>query len=251
MRAAGIRRVEQVGVAGAQSVAVAREHRLHGGAHGAQVHGQVRRVGHQAALAVEHGATEVQTLLDVHRAGGVLQGGAHLLGDGHEEVVEDLQEQRGASGEVGRGGRRRGAAPQQQLTAGQDLGAPARLDDGGAGGLRDHRRAVEERARREAGARVDRRLVPRAGREQPHGLRGRRRGGGRALRPPGPRPRPRRASSPAPTASTARASIVRPRSGMTKPYRRRCRAVNAAAIVAAGPHGTASATSVPAYLTWA
>ena len=43
---------------------------------------------------VEHRAGEVEPLLDVDRIGGVLQRHAHLLGDRHEEVVEDLQHHR-------------------------------------------------------------------------------------------------------------------------------------------------------------
>ena len=37
---------------------------------------------------------EVQPLLDVHRVGGVLQPQPHLLGDVHEQVVEDLEHHR-------------------------------------------------------------------------------------------------------------------------------------------------------------
>ena len=46
------------------------------------------------AVGVEQRAGEIQPLLDVHRIGGVLQGRAHLLGDGHEQVVEHLQPHR-------------------------------------------------------------------------------------------------------------------------------------------------------------
>ena len=43
---------------------------------------------------VEDGAGEIEPLLDVDRIGGVLQRHAHLLGDRHEEVVEDFQHHR-------------------------------------------------------------------------------------------------------------------------------------------------------------
>ncbi len=42
----------------------------------------------------EHRAGEIEPLLDVHRIGGVLQRHAHLLGDRHEQIVEDLQHHR-------------------------------------------------------------------------------------------------------------------------------------------------------------
>ena len=73
---------------------VARDHGLDRLAHRAQVHRHVRRVGDQVAVGVEQRAGEVEPLLDVHRVGGVLQAQAHLLGDVHEEVVEDLEHHR-------------------------------------------------------------------------------------------------------------------------------------------------------------
>ena len=51
---------------------------------------------------VENRTRKVEPLLDVHRIGRVLQGDAHLLGDRHEEIVEDLQHHRidrGADGD--------------------------------------------------------------------------------------------------------------------------------------------------------
>ena len=138
------------------------EHRLHGGAHRAEVHREVGGVGDEAALGVEHGAAEVQALLDVHRDGGVGEGRAHLLGDGHEQAVEDLEQHGGDARGVGGGaGRRRGPA-QQQLAAGQHLGPPARLDDGRAGGLADDRRPLDDGGRRQVVAHEHRRLVPAA-----------------------------------------------------------------------------------------
>jgi hypothetical protein len=45
-------------------------------------------------VGVEQRAREVEALLDVDRVGGVLQLQTHLLGDVHEEVVEDLEHHR-------------------------------------------------------------------------------------------------------------------------------------------------------------
>ena len=58
------------------------------------MHRHVRRIGDQPPVAVEDRAGEVEPLLDVDRIGGVLQHHAHLLGDRHEQVVEDLEHHR-------------------------------------------------------------------------------------------------------------------------------------------------------------
>ena len=47
-----------------------------------------------APVAVEHRAGEIEPLLDVDRIGGVLQRHAHLLGDRHEQIVEDFEHDR-------------------------------------------------------------------------------------------------------------------------------------------------------------
>ena len=60
-------------------------------AHGAQVHGDMGRIGHQAAAAIEEGTGKIQPLFDVHRAGGLPQPLAHPLGDGAESVLVQLQ----------------------------------------------------------------------------------------------------------------------------------------------------------------
>ena len=83
--------VRQVGAAGVGVVErerlAGREHRValadrpHAGAHRAQVHRHVRRVGDEAAARVEQGAGEVEPLLDVHRVRGALQRRPHRLGD--------------------------------------------------------------------------------------------------------------------------------------------------------------------------
>ena len=79
---------------GCMSRAAPAQDLLHGLAHRAQVHGHVRRVGDELALRVEQRAGEIQALLDVHRARGVGERHAHLLGDGHEQIVEDLEQHR-------------------------------------------------------------------------------------------------------------------------------------------------------------
>ena len=73
---------------------VARDDRANRFAHRAQVHRHVRRIGDQRTLGIEQGAAEIQSFLDVHGIGSVLQAQTHLLGDAHEEVVEQLQPDR-------------------------------------------------------------------------------------------------------------------------------------------------------------
>ena len=124
------------------------------------MHGHVRRVGDQAPLAVEQSAGKVEPLLDVDRIGGVLQRHPHLLGDRHEEMVEDLEHDR-----VGFGSDR--LAPRHRLDTGHhhmvfrcDLGAPALFDDDRLMRLDDERRPIDARADGKRFAQEDIRLSP-------------------------------------------------------------------------------------------
>ncbi len=94
MRAAVIRRVERKHVARPDASLVVADDRLNRTIHRAQMHRHVRGVGDEAPLAVEEGAGKVEPLLDVHGIGCVLERHAHLLGDRHEEMVEDLEHDR-------------------------------------------------------------------------------------------------------------------------------------------------------------
>ena len=174
---------------------------------------------------------------------------------GHEQAVEDLEQQgRDVRGVGRRAGRRRGPA-QQQLAAGQHLGPPARLHDGRAGGLADDGRPFDGGGRRQVLAHVHRRLVPAAAGEDARGLPGRGARRGRpapaapacapapwssaavgARRPRPPRPRRPRASG------RGRASGTRSGRDAARGRRR--------AISSGAAQGTGSATSVPWYLTW-
>ena len=59
--------------------------------HGAQVHRHVVAHGDDLACGIEDGAGVVAALFDVGREGGAAQGGAHLLGNGVVEVLEDFE----------------------------------------------------------------------------------------------------------------------------------------------------------------
>ena len=86
--------VERVDVARLDAALVAVDDHLYRLAHRAQVDRDVRRVRDQAAVGVEDRAGEVEPLLDVDRVRGRPQPLAHLLGDRHEQVAEDLKEHR-------------------------------------------------------------------------------------------------------------------------------------------------------------
>ena len=159
MGAAIIGRVQHVDVAGIDAARIVVDHGADALAHRAQMHRHMRCVGDQCAAGVEDGAGEIDTFLDVHRIGRVLQREAHLLGDRHEEIVEDLQHHRIDGGADGRAPGQRHDARQHQVAARVHLGLPSGLNQGGGGGLADDRRAVDLLAVRHVAAVVDRRVV--------------------------------------------------------------------------------------------
>ena len=55
------------------------------------MHRHMRSVGDEFAFGIEHGTRKVEPLLDVHRIGGLLESDAHLLGNAHEQIVEDFK----------------------------------------------------------------------------------------------------------------------------------------------------------------
>ena len=81
------------------------------------------------AVRVEDRAGEVEPLLDVDRAGGLLEHDAHLLGDVHEQPVEHLETigsgarwavGRGAPADAGRPAQHQHAARRDRRPAGRD-----------------------------------------------------------------------------------------------------------------------------------
>ena len=107
----------------------------------------MRRVGDQAAARVEDGAGEIEPLLDIDRARGVLQRIAHLLGDRHEQIVEHFEHDG-----IGMLADARvlalDDAGEQQMVARRDLRLPFRLDHDGLMVLDDERWAGDASARR-------------------------------------------------------------------------------------------------------
>ena len=159
MRAAVIGRVQREDVARAGCrPSLRRMIGLDRAVHRAEMDRHVRRVGDEAAVAVEDRAGEVEPLLDVHRIGGVLERHAHLLGDRHEEVVEHFEHHRIGVG-ADRGALRAAAATRREhdMVPRRHLGLPAGLDDDRLVRLDDQRRAGDRRA---AAARCSRRWTP-------------------------------------------------------------------------------------------
>ena len=130
-------------VPGADAPSVFVQDLLHALAHRAQMHRHVRRVGNQIPARVEQGAGEVQPLLDIDRVGGVLQRRAHLVGDGHELVVEDFEHDRVDGGSHGVLPRQPFDPAQQQIATRQALRPPAHLHHGRARVFGQQRRAVD------------------------------------------------------------------------------------------------------------
>ncbi len=143
------------------------------------MHRHMRRVGDKGAMPVEHGAGEVEPLLDVDRIGGVLQRHAHLLGDRHEEVIEDFEHHRIGLRADRLALRRDLHARHHDMVLRRDPGAPAVFDHDRLMRLDDERGPVDARADRQRLAQENVGLPPRALGEEPRPDRGRRRAGRR------------------------------------------------------------------------
>ncbi len=156
MRAAVIGGVEHEDIAGTHRVAARAGDGGDTLPHRAEMDGHVRGVGDELAVAIEERAGEIQPLLDVDRVSGVLQGHAHLLGDRHEQVVEDLEHHRVDFGADGRRALQRHDTAQDDMVARRHLGLPTGLDDGGRVLLGNDRGAGDAHARLELVTVVDR-----------------------------------------------------------------------------------------------
>ena len=172
MRAAVIGRVQHPHIAGREIAADLAPHGLDAAVHRAEMHRDMRGVGDEPAVAIEDGAGEVEPLLDVDRARGVLQRIAHLLGNRGEALVEHF-EQHWIDAGAERGPRFAFAhAGEQQMVLRRDLCLPVRLDHDGLMRLDDEGRAQDAMAWLETGAQENWRVVPGATGEEPrHGLR--------------------------------------------------------------------------------
>ena len=93
------------------------------------MHRHMRRIGHQAPFRIKHRTGKIQPLFDVHGIGGVLQRHAHLLGDGHEQIVENLQQHGVGLGANGNTRCQSLNAGEHNMVFGGDLRLPALFDD--------------------------------------------------------------------------------------------------------------------------
>ena len=240
MRAAVIGRVQHPHIAGLEIAADLAPHGLDAAVHRAEMHRDMRRVGDEPAVAIEDGAGEVEPLLDVDRARGVLQRIAHLLGNRGEALVEHF-EQHWIDAGAERGPRLAFRdAREQQMVLRRDLCLPVRLDHDGLMWLDDEGRAQDAMAWLETGAQENWRVVPGATGEEPR------------LRLAVREARRSKAACPA-HADGRRRQAPRPRSPRSrlaypdsmKPKRWRCIASNTFLSSARVPSGTGSALSVP------
>ena len=124
------------------------------------MHRHVRGVGDQRAVRVEHGAGEIQPLLDVHAGGRALQHHAHFLGHRHEAAVEQLQIHRIGDGGVGLGRAHCLDMLQRQHAVGQAFGPPAGVQEDLRLVGNDQRGAGRRAARSEFLQPVDRDVGP-------------------------------------------------------------------------------------------
>ena len=157
-----VRIVDRVDVSGLHLAGPALDHLLHACAHRAQVDRHVRCVGDQVAVGIEERTGEVQPLLDVDRLGRRLQPYTHLLGDGHEQVVEDLQLYGVDLGADVLAVERRSGPFDLQVTALGECGQPTTVDNRRRVGFGDDRRTCHRRTRLEVFPLVQGGVPPRA-----------------------------------------------------------------------------------------
>ena len=89
------------------------------------------RIGNEVAGRIEQGARKIQALLDIDRIGGVLQPQAHLLGDRHVEIVEDLEHHGIGLGPDCDARFSWNDSLEHQVIGRRHFGLPSRFDDGG------------------------------------------------------------------------------------------------------------------------
>ena len=125
------------------------------------------RVGYKRTIRGKDSAGKVQPLLDVHRVGGVLQGNAHLLGDRHEQVVENLQRNRVCRSANGRGLRQSLHPLKHDVARRIHLRIPTRFHHDGLVRLNDKSRPTQSGPRFKVSPFANTRHVPRSAGKKP------------------------------------------------------------------------------------
>jgi len=142
MRAAGIGRVDQPGVARPQLRAEAMQDGAYRIAHAAEMYRDVRRVGDQVAGGIKQRTGKIQPFADIHRAGAVLQRVAHVFRDAHEAAVEQRQPGRVRTRRVWPA-QAVACRAQQQVAAFSQGDPPAGFEHQRRAGFDDQRRPVQ------------------------------------------------------------------------------------------------------------
>ncbi len=171
--------VERNHIARPQPAAAAGKHGAHALAHRAEMHRHMRSVGDEPSFGIEQGTGEVEPLLDVDAARGVLEHDPRLARHMHEEIAEEFEPHRIGADEFVRLPpycSARDPPPQDEVIARAHLRLPAGLDHRGGVGLADQRRPLDAVGGGEMVTIIDRNLVPRPATEKPHPVDRRKRG---------------------------------------------------------------------------
>ena len=111
------------------------------------MHRHVGCIGNEIPLGIENRAGEIESFLDVDRVAGVRKSDAHLLGNGHEQIVEDLKQYRIRRGADRMDARNLFCALEQEMIVRRYRRAPLRLHDSGRIRLLDDGRPGDDIAR--------------------------------------------------------------------------------------------------------
>ena len=160
MRAATVRIIQDEHIARGDATGVVVHDRLDTRTHRAQMHRHMGRIGNERALRIEDRTGKIEALLDVHGMRRVLQSIAHLLGNRHEQIVEDLQHDR-----VGLGAHCMAQRPglgtlKNQIPPHTQRGAPFGINQGGGSGFAHNGRAGQHIACAQSLTLIQRRIHP-------------------------------------------------------------------------------------------
>ena len=152
--------VQYDGIPRPQCGAPAAYHRLYALSHRPKMDGYVRRICNERSCAIEDRTGEVEPLAHVDAGRGVLQHGAHPLGDVHEKIVEQFEEHRIGAPQVDLAALFVHSGLQQhKMAESVYFGAPAGLNHGSCNALRNQCRSADRVAGIKRRAFVYRRAV--------------------------------------------------------------------------------------------
>ena len=94
MGAAIIRCVQHEHIARPDSTLVHPDNRFDGPVHRSEMNGHMGCVGDKISFRIEYSAGKIKPLFDIDGIGRVLKGYAHLFCNGHEQIIEDFEQDR-------------------------------------------------------------------------------------------------------------------------------------------------------------